>query len=108
MMVVAIQVLNLTFPFALGYGVARRDFYLGTTLSFVMLSVGYGALLTVLGYIEEATGGWGLGGKLFTAIYFSDGPGTNGSSASPCCSCSSSPSAWSMERSTRDGARQVS
>src|SRR5690554_4877023 len=32
MMVVAVQAVNLTFPFALGYSVTRRDFYLGTSV----------------------------------------------------------------------------
>jgi hypothetical protein len=74
MLVVAIQAVNITFPFALGYGVTRRDFYLGTSVSFVILSVFYGAALTVLSFIEQATHGWGLGGHMFTAIYFGEGP----------------------------------
>ncbi len=74
MAVVAIQAITRTFPFATGFGATRRDFFLGTALSFVALSVGYGALLTALGYLESATGGWGLGGRMFTAVYFGDGP----------------------------------
>ncbi|MCU1514074.1 MAG: hypothetical protein JWO10_1164, partial [Microbacteriaceae bacterium] len=74
MMITAILALNLTFPFALGYGVTRRNFYLGASLSFAMLAVGYGVLLTVLGYLEQATHGWGFGGRMFTAVYYSDGP----------------------------------
>ena len=70
MMVLAVQAMNLTFPLALGYGVTRRDFYLGSTLTFVLLSVMYAVGLTILAGIEEATGGWGIGGSMFTAIYF--------------------------------------
>ena len=71
MMVVAVQAVNLTFPFALGYGVTRRDFYLGSSLAFVLLSVYYAVILTVLTEIERATGGWGLGGHMFDVVYFS-------------------------------------
>jgi hypothetical protein len=70
MMVVAVQAMNLTFPLALGYGSTRRDFYLGSALTFVLLSVMWAVGLTLLAVIEKATGGWGLGGQMFTALYF--------------------------------------
>jgi hypothetical protein len=70
MMVVAIQAISITFPFALGYGVTRRDYYLGSALTFVILSAMYAVGLTILAVIEEATNGWGLGGRMFTAAYF--------------------------------------
>lgn len=73
MMIVAVQSMNSTFPFALGYGVTRRDFYLGSALTFVLLSAVYAAGMTVLALLEEATGGWGLGGRMFTAVYFGSG-----------------------------------
>jgi hypothetical protein len=66
----AIQMMSVTFPFALGYGVTRRDFYLGSSLSFVLLSLLYGVGMTVLAAIERATGGWWLDGRMFTAVYF--------------------------------------
>jgi hypothetical protein len=72
MLVVAIQAINITFPFALGYGVTRRDYYLGTALNFVILAAIYGAGLTVLGLMERLTNGWGFGGRMFTAPYFGD------------------------------------
>ncbi len=71
MMVVAVQSVNLTFPFALGYSVTRRDFYLGTSLMFVLLSVYYAAIMTILAALERATNGWGFGGAMFDVIYFS-------------------------------------
>jgi hypothetical protein len=74
MLVVAVQTFNLTFPFALGYGVTRRDFYLGSALTFVLLSAMYSIGLTILSVIEEATNGWGLNGSMFTAVYYGDGP----------------------------------
>lgn len=70
MMVVAVQAVNATFPFALGYGVTRRDFYLGSGLVFVLLSAYYAAGLTLLNWIERATSGWGLGGRMFDVVYF--------------------------------------
>jgi hypothetical protein len=73
MMVVAVQAVNATFPFAQGYGVTRRDFYLGTSVAFVVLAAMYSAGLTILSYLEDATGGWGLGGRMFTSMYFGTG-----------------------------------
>lgn len=73
MMVLAVQAVNTTFPFAQGYGVTRRDFYLGTAIAFGALALAYGAAFTVLAYIEEVTGGWGLGGRMFTVYAFGDG-----------------------------------
>jgi hypothetical protein len=73
MMVVAVQSMNLVFPFAQGFSVTRRDFYLGSAAAFATLSVGYGALMTLLSVIEVATNGWGLNGRMFTSVYFGTG-----------------------------------
>jgi hypothetical protein len=70
MAVVAAQAITVTFPFALGYSVTRREYYLGTSLLFLLVSAGYAVAMAILAAIEEATGGWGLGGHMFTAIYF--------------------------------------
>jgi hypothetical protein len=70
MLVVGIQVIAATFPFALGYSVTRRDFSLGSGLTFVLLSAGYAIGFTLLSFVEEWTSGWGLGGHLFTSVYF--------------------------------------
>jgi hypothetical protein len=68
--IVAIQAMSITFPFALGYGVTRRDFYLGSAVTFVLLAVIYATGMTLLGAVERLTGGWGLNGRMFTAVYF--------------------------------------
>ena len=68
--IAAIQMMSVTFPFALGYGVTRRDFYLGSSLTFVGLALIFSTGMTLLGVIERLTGGWGLNGRMFTAIYF--------------------------------------
>ncbi|GAB3606967.1 hypothetical protein GCM10027413_23760 [Conyzicola nivalis] len=73
MTIVAIQAINLTFPFAQGYSVTRKDFYLGTSIAFLLLAAMYAAGLTVLSLIEDATDGWGLGGHMFTSVYFGVG-----------------------------------
>jgi hypothetical protein len=72
MAVVAIQAMNNTFRLALGYGSTRRDFYLGSSVVFVLMSVVFTAAITILGLLEEATHGWGLGGRMFTPVYFGD------------------------------------
>ncbi|WP_227497236.1 hypothetical protein [Planctomonas psychrotolerans] len=73
MMVVAVQAITVTFPFALGYSVTRRDYYLGTSLLFVLLALAWSIVLAALSLLEEATNGWGLGGHMFTSIYFGNG-----------------------------------
>jgi hypothetical protein len=71
-MIIAVQVMLRTFPFSLGFGVTRRDFYLGSAAAFVLLAAIFSAVVTLLGSIELATKGWGIGGYLFAPAYFSD------------------------------------
>jgi hypothetical protein len=72
MMVVAIQSFSITFRFALGFGVTRRDYWLGSAVTFVSLAAMFSIGITILSVIEVATGGWGLGGSMFSAVYFGD------------------------------------
>ncbi|MFW7414229.1 ABC transporter permease [Demequina sp. SO4-18] len=65
MMVVAVQAMNLTFKFALGFSVTRRDYYLGSVLYFVLLSLLYATGVTAIAAVERATDGWGLGAAFF-------------------------------------------
>jgi hypothetical protein len=65
MLVAAVQAMNLTFRFALGLSVARRDYYLGTSVYFVFLSLLYGVGLGALGTVERLTDGWGVHGAFF-------------------------------------------
>lgn len=71
-MVVAIQIVLRTFPFSLGFGVTRRDFYLGAALAFVAISLLFAVVLTIMSAIEITTNGWGVGGRLFAPIYFTN------------------------------------
>jgi hypothetical protein len=73
-LVLAVQSMNSTFAYALGLSVSRREFYLGSSLAFVLISAAYGALLTTLSFLEEWTNGWGVGGHMFTSVYFGSGP----------------------------------
>jgi hypothetical protein len=74
MCVVAVQAISGTFPFALGFSVTRRDYAIGTGVAFVIIAAVFGAGMTLLAILEDATGGWGLGGHMFTTVYFGDGP----------------------------------
>ena len=65
MMVVAIQAMNLTFSFALGVGLTRRDYYLGTAVYFTALAALFALGITAFGAIESATDGWGVNGRFF-------------------------------------------
>jgi hypothetical protein len=58
-----------TFPFALGMGSTRRDFHLGTSLLFVVVSAGFAGLTTALAALERVTSGWGIGNWMFNALW---------------------------------------
>jgi hypothetical protein len=72
MLVVAVQAMNLTFKFALGLCLTRREYYLGTTAYFVFLSIVYATGITVAGLVEKATDGWGVNGSFFIPFFLSD------------------------------------
>ncbi len=73
MMVVAIMAMNLTFSFALGFSSTRRDYLLGSAVTFITLAAVYALIFSLLSAIETWTNGWGLGGLMFNSIWF--GPG---------------------------------
>ncbi|NUS92594.1 MAG: ABC transporter permease [Nocardia sp.] len=54
-----------TFPFALGLGVTRRDFFNATVLIGAGQVAGISLLLWVLAVIEEHTDGWGVRMEMF-------------------------------------------
>ncbi len=63
--VVGVQSLTLTFPFSQAMSVTRREFYLGTLLAAAMTGAILSAVFVVGGFIENATGGWGMNGYFF-------------------------------------------
>ena len=74
MLVVAVQSVNQTFSLSLGYGQTRRDFFLGSAVFYIILSVGYAALLATLALAESATNGWGIQMNFFsTSVIGLDG-----------------------------------
>ncbi len=70
LVVVGVQAIGLTFSFALGFGATRRDFWLGTSLMFVLVSIMYAAAIATLVQVEIATNGWGLGAHMFDALWY--------------------------------------
>jgi len=59
-LVVFIQSVTGLMPFAMGMSLSRRTFYLGTAVAAVLTALAYGAVLSVLTSLEDATGGWGV------------------------------------------------
>ncbi|MFN3866207.1 MAG: ABC transporter permease [Demequina sp.] len=74
MTVVAVQAMNLTFKFALGFSVTRRDFYLGSVLYFIVLSLLYSTATVALVLVERATNGWGMSAAFFAPLGLNSTP----------------------------------
>ena len=74
MVVVAVQSMNQTFRFAIGFSSTRRDYYLGTATLFVGLSAFYAVGITLLAGAERLTGGWGIDGGFFAPAFLADLP----------------------------------
>jgi hypothetical protein len=72
--IVAVQLMNLSFGFALGVSSTRRDFYLGSALFFVVHAAQFTAGIVLLSYLEQWTGGWGVNGHMFQTVYLGTGP----------------------------------
>jgi hypothetical protein len=70
LVVVGIQAVTLTFPFSLGFGATRRDFWLGTSLLFVALSAVNGLAFGILVQVENATGGWFIQAHMFDSLWY--------------------------------------
>jgi hypothetical protein len=74
MVVVAVQSMNQTFRFAMGFSSTRRDYYLGTAALFVGLSAMYATGVTLLAGAEDFTGGWGVDGGFFAPAFLAGLP----------------------------------
>ncbi|MBN8883309.1 hypothetical protein EDD28_1940 [Salana multivorans] len=61
-LVVGIQSLTLTFPFSQAMSVTRREFYTGSLLAALGGSALLAVVFVVIGLVEDATDGFGLGG----------------------------------------------
>lgn len=63
-----------TFPFAIGFSVRRRDYFLGTMAMAVAVSAAWAVLLGMLSLIEaDVIRNWGVDLHFFHLPYFSDG-----------------------------------
>ncbi|MBO9578852.1 MAG: hypothetical protein J7480_08820, partial [Microbacteriaceae bacterium] len=71
-LVVAVQAMNRTFHFALGFGATRRDYFFGTLAALGVTAAGWAIVFGILAAIEDATNGWGLSGHMFASIYYGD------------------------------------
>lgn len=70
LVVVGVQAIGLTFSFALGFGATRRDFWLGTSLAFAIVSFLNAVAIATLVQVEKATDGWGIGIAMFDALWY--------------------------------------
>ena len=57
------------FPLALGLGITRREFAIGTSLVFVGNALFYAVIVAIGKAIESATTGFGLGIRFFDTVY---------------------------------------
>ncbi|MBM7563177.1 hypothetical protein [Paenibacillus sacheonensis] len=73
MLVSGIVSVQHTFPFALGFSVRRRDYYSGSMVMIVAVSLFTSILLCLLSYIEDASGGWAVELYFFHIPYITDG-----------------------------------
>ncbi len=73
MFLLGIMSLTDTFPFALGFGVRRTDYVLGTTVMAVAVSAVTAVLWLLCSLLEIVTGGWGIELYYFHLPYFNDG-----------------------------------
>lgn len=67
---VGVQAIGMTLSFALGFGATRRDFWLGTSLMFGIVSLLNAIAIATLVQIEKATVGWWVGISMFDALWY--------------------------------------
>ena len=70
LVVVGVQAIGMTFSFALGFGATRRDFWLGTSVMFVLVSLEMAAAIATLVQVEKTTDGWWIGAGMFDALWY--------------------------------------
>jgi hypothetical protein len=75
--VVGVQAVSAVFPFALGFSLTRREYALGTVLTFLVISAINATGWTILTEIERAVNSSGVVFRHFTALWFGEvGVGT--------------------------------
>ncbi|TYP75456.1 hypothetical protein [Paenibacillus methanolicus] len=63
-----------TFPFLLGFGIRRNDYFIGTSAMVVIVGIVTAALMQAFAALESATGNWGANLHFFDLPYLNDGP----------------------------------
>lgn len=72
--VLGVQLMSLTFSYALGMSSTRRDYFFGTALWALLHAAQFTVGVVLLMYIEQWTHGWGVGGHMFQTVYMGTGP----------------------------------
>ena len=70
LVVVGVQAIGMTLSFALGFGATRRDFWLGTSIMFGIVSLLNAIAIATLVQLEKATDGWWLDVAMFDALWY--------------------------------------
>lgn len=70
LVVVGVQAIAMTLSFALGFGTTRRDFWLGTSVMFGIVSLLNAVAIATLVQLESATDGWWLDIAMFDALWY--------------------------------------
>jgi hypothetical protein len=73
MLVLGIVIVAQTFPFIIGFGSRRKNYFLGTTATIVITSAIFALILCMLARIEVQSGNWGVDLHFFNLPYISDG-----------------------------------
>ena len=67
-----IQAMTLLFPFSQAMSASRRSFYMGTVGLFAGVALVLAVVYWILGLIEQATDGWGMGGAIFAIPWIAE------------------------------------
>lgn len=70
LMAVGVQAVAMTLPFALGFGATRRDFWLGTSLMFAIVSLLNAIAIATLVVLEKETNGWWISISMFDTLWY--------------------------------------
>jgi len=73
-LIIGLNLVGRSLPFALSLGVSRRSYYAGSAALGVALAVADGLVLAGLQAVERATDGWGVRMFFFRVPYFLAGP----------------------------------
>lgn len=73
-LVIGVNIIGRSFPFALSLGVSRRSYYAGSAALGLALAAADGVALAALQAVERATDGWGVQMHFFEVPYVLAGP----------------------------------